>query len=99
MVFRCKDSVKDFLKEVGYSLPSLMSFSSHFHFLVLAYKVTKTLRNSLFTFLFLNFRLACLALQNAKTEHMEMKISQQIFGILVLLTKNEVTKICNEPVI
>ena len=34
--------------------------------------------------------------RKAKTEHMEMKISQPIFGILVALTKNEVTKICNE---
>ena len=33
------------------------------------------------------FHLACLALQNAKTEHMEMKITQPIFGILVALTK------------
>ena len=30
-------------------------------------------------------------------EHMEMKILQPIFGILVVLTKNELTKICNEP--
>ena len=30
-------------------------------------------------------------------EHMEMKISQPIFGILVALTKNEVRKIFNEP--
>ena len=41
-----------------------------FWFFVLAYEVTKILRNSLFTFLlffiFLNFRLAFLALQNAK---------------------------------
>ena len=28
---------------------------------------------------------------------MELKISQPIFGILVALTKNEVTKISNEP--
>ena len=35
--------------------------------------------------------------RQAKTEHMEMKISQPIFGILVVLTKNELTKICNEP--
>ena len=28
---------------------------------------------------------------------MELKISQPIFGILVALTKNEGTKICNEP--
>jgi len=35
--------------------------------------------------------------RQAKTERMEMKISQPIFGILVALTKNEVTKICNEP--
>ena len=33
--------------------------------------------------------------RQAKTEHMEMKISQPIFGILVALTKNEVTKICS----
>ena len=26
-----------------------------------------------------------------------MKILQPIFGILVILTKNEPTKICNEP--
>ena len=44
--------------------------------------------NSLFTFfIFLNFCLACLALQNAKTEDMEMKITQPILGILVALTK------------
>jgi hypothetical protein len=72
-----------------------------FSFFILAYEVTKILRNSLFTFLLffilLNFCLACLALQNAKTEHMEMKILQPIFGILVALTKKELTKICNEP--
>jgi hypothetical protein len=49
---------------------------------------------------FLNFCLACLAcfaLQGAKAEHMEIKVSKPIFGILVALTKNELTKICNEP--
>ena len=35
--------------------------------------------------------------RQAKTEHMEMKILQPIFGILDVLTKNEFTKICNEP--
>ena len=46
------------------------------------------LHYSLFTFfIFLNFCLACLALQNAKPKHMEMKIMQPIFGILVALTK------------
>ena len=35
--------------------------------------------------------------RQAKTEHMEMKILQPIFGILVVLMKNELTKICNEP--
>ena len=35
--------------------------------------------------------------RQAKTEQMEMKILQPIFGILVVLTKNELTKICNEP--
>ena len=35
--------------------------------------------------------------RKAITEHMEMKISQLILGILVALTKNEVMKICNEP--
>ena len=39
---------------------------------------------------------SCKARQ-AKTERMEMKILQFIFGILVVLTKNELTKICNEP--
>ena len=34
--------------------------------------------------------------RQAKTEHMEMKILQPSFGILVVLTKNELTKICNE---
>ena len=53
-------------------------------------KVTKILRNSLFTFLLSKAR-------QAKTELVEMKISQPIFGILVALTKNEVTKVCNEP--
>ena len=59
-------------------------------FTVLVDEVTKMLHNSLFTFLLSKAR-------QAKTEHMEMKISQPIFGILVALTKNEVTKICNEP--
>ena len=53
-------------------------------------KVTKILHISLFTFLLSKAR-------QAKTEHMEMKISQPIFGILIVLTKNELTKICNEP--
>ena len=35
--------------------------------------------------------------RQAKMGHMEMKISQPIFGILVVLTKNELTEICNEP--
>ena len=34
--------------------------------------------------------------RQAKTEHMEMKILQPIFGFLVGLTKNKLTKICNE---
>ena len=34
--------------------------------------------------------------RQAKTEHMEMKILQPIFGILVVLTKNELKKTCNE---
>ena len=37
------------------------------------------------------------ALQDAKTEDMEMKVSKPIFGTLVALTKNELMKICNEP--
>ena len=53
-------------------------------------KVTKILCNSLFTFLLSKSR-------QAKTKHVETKISQPIFGILVVLTKNELTKICNEP--
>ena len=35
--------------------------------------------------------------RQAKMEPMEIKIPQPILGILVALTKNEVTKICNEP--
>ena len=31
----------------------------------------------------------CLALQNAKMEHMKMKIMQPIFGILVASTKKQ----------
>ena len=30
-------------------------------------------------------------------EHMEIKILQPIFGILVVLMKNKLTKICDEP--
>ena len=67
-----------------------MRFSSHFCNLVFGNEVTKILRNSLFTFLLSKAR-------QAKTELVEMKISQPIFGILVALTKNEVTKVCNEP--
>ena len=52
-------------------------------------QVTKILHNSLFTFLLSKAR-------QAKTEHMEMKISQPTFGILVVLTKNELMKVCNE---
>ena len=52
-------------------------------------QVTKILHNSLFTFLLSKAR-------QAKTEHMEMKISQPIFGILVALTNKEATKICIE---
>ena len=58
--------------------------------IVLGNKVTKILRNCLLTFLMSKAR-------QAKTEHMEIKILQPIFGILVALLKNEVTKICNEP--
>ena len=48
------------------------------------------LHNSLFTFFLSKAR-------QAKTEHMEMKISKPIIGILVALTKNEVMKTRNEP--
>ena len=67
-----------------------------FSFFVLAYEVTKILCNCLFTFSllfhFLNFRLACLVLQDAKTEHMEMKILKSIFGILVAWRKTNLQK-------
>ena len=55
-------------------------------------EVTKILRNNLFTFLLSKARQA----RQAKREHMEMKISQPFFGILVALTKNQVMKIFNE---
>ena len=35
--------------------------------------------------------------RQAKMEHIEMKILQPIFGIFVALTKNELTRTCNEP--
>jgi hypothetical protein len=41
----------------------------------------------IYSLIFLNFCLTFLALQNAKTEQMEMKITQPVFGILVALTK------------
>ena len=66
-----------------------MSFSSYFRNFVFGDQVTKILHKSLFTFLLSEAR-------QAKTEHIEMKILQPIFGILVVLTKNELTKICNE---
>ena len=34
--------------------------------------------------------------RQAKMEQTEMKILQPLFGILVILTKNELTKICKE---
>ena len=78
-----------------------MSFLSHFRFSFWPTKLRKyyviVYLLFLLFFIFLNFRLAYLALQNAKTEHMDMKILQPIFGILVVLTKNELKKICNEP--
>ena len=86
-----------------------MFFSFHFSFLILADEVTKIQKyyviclftffkslahlalqmETLFTFLLSKARQA----RQAKTEHMEMKILQPIFGIMVVLTKNELTKI------
>ena len=59
-------------------------------FLFFVNQVSKILHNSLFTFLLSNER-------QAKTENMEMKISQPIFGTLVALMKNEDMEICYEP--
>ena len=67
-----------------------MSFSFHFvtwFLVVFGDQVTKILHNSLFTFF----------TEQGKTEHMEMKISQPIVGVLVDLRKNKLTKICNKP--
>ena len=79
-------------------IPWLMSFSSHFCFSFWPTKIQKyyIIIHLLFHY-FWNFQLACLALQDAKTQHMEMKISKPFFYILVALTENELTKICNEP--
>ena len=55
--------------------------------------VTKLLKDYIIIYLF--FLLS--KTRQAKTEHMEMKILQPIFGILVALTKNEVMEMCNEP--
>ena len=71
-----------------------MSFSSHFRkfgfWLCLVTKLPKY-----YIIVYLLFLMS--KARQAKTELMEMKISQPIFGILVVLTKNEITKICNEP--
>ena len=58
-----------------------MSFSSHFRFLFWPTKLRTYYIIVYLLFYYFYFRLACLALQNAKTEHMEMKISQPIFGV------------------
>ena len=56
-------------------------------FFVFATKLRKYYVIVYFFYHFLNFHLACLALQGAKTKRMEMKISKPIFGILVALMK------------
>ena len=53
-------------------------------------QVTKILHNSLFTFFTEQDK-------TGKNETHKMKILQPIFGILVALRKNELTKIYNEP--
>ena len=56
---------------------------------VLGDKVTKILHNNLFTFFTEQDK-------TGKNETHKMKILQPIFGILVALTKNKLTKIYNE---
>ena len=58
-----------------------MSFSSHFGFSFWPTKLEKYYVIVYLLYHYFYFCLTCLALQNAKTEHMEMKISQPIFGI------------------
>ena len=60
-------------------------------------KTTKIPKIGCKTFISMCSVFTCLALQDAKTQHMEMKISKPFFYILVALTENELTKICNEP--
>ena len=60
-----------------------------FSFFVLAYEVTKILRNS--SFFFIVFNILYFRTVDAKTEHMELKISKPTLGVLVALTKNELT--------
>ena len=67
-----------------------MGFSSHFCNLVFGDQVTKILHNSLFTFFTEQGK-------TGKNGTHGMKILQPIFGILVVLTKNKLMKICNEP--
>jgi hypothetical protein len=61
-----------------------------FSFFVLAYEVTKILRNSSFIF-FIIFHILYFRTVDAKTEHMELKISKPTLGVLLALTKNELT--------
>jgi hypothetical protein len=68
----------------------ILSVSNPFSFFVLAYEVTKILRNSSFIF-FIIFHILYFCTVDAKTEHMELKISKPTLGVLVALTKNELT--------
>ena len=73
-----------------YFFVPFVSFSFHFHNLVFGCFWWPS-----YIIVYLLFLLS--KTRQAKTEHMEMKILQLTFGILVVLTKNKLTKICNEP--
>ena len=85
-------------KEHTYNLPfsQLLSFSSHVRNLVFGtfWYCLATMLPKCYVIVYLIFLLS--KARQAKRKHIEMKISQPIFGILVALTKNEVTKICDE---
>ena len=62
-----------------------------FLFFDLAYEVTKILRIMWFIYFFIIFHILYFCTVDAKTEHMELKISKPTLGVLVALMKNELT--------
>ena len=69
----------------------ILSFSSHFCFSIWPTKLQKYyVLCGLFIF-FIIFHILYFCTVDAKTEHMELKISKPTLGVLVALMKNELT--------